>query len=257
MDDMDALSHFDLDTLVATIIDVELNEEVHRKAISVLLKCDPMERNPYLVRVMKAIASRPSVYDHESMMALVDILATDPDPEATEIMLECLPIVAESSLGKDSLSPEFRTYFYEALATRQREDDLDVWGQVLPTLSPKTLVALVIDSQAKPLEIIEPTTLLTRLIEPDRTKGLLSAILGLARRGGAPDQFKPLVQALKERHDEDQMNSGLSALEKQWEMANKAGRNQQVKILEAVLRSLDTRPRTAPERLMGRRPWAS
>lgn len=257
MGDMDALDHFDLDTLVATLIDIELSKDVHRKAMSVLLKCDPIERNPYLARVMKAIASRPSIYDQESMMALVDILATDPDPEATEIMLECLPVVAESSLGKDSLSPEFRTYFYEALATRQREDDLDVWGAVLPTISPKTLVALVIDPQAKPLDIIEPTTLLTRLAEPERTRGLLSAILGLVRKGGAPDQFKPLVQALKESHDEDQMSSGLGALEKNWEMANKAKREQQVKVLEAILRTLDTRPRTAPERLMGRRPWAS
>ncbi len=257
MGDMDALDHFDLDTLVSTLIDIELTKDVHRKAMSVLLKCDPAERNPYLCRVMKAISSRPEVYDQESMMAMVDILATDPDPEATEIMLECLPVVAESSLSKNSLSPEFRTYFYEALATRQREDDLDVWGEVLPMLGAKTLVALVIDSQAKPLDIIEPPTLLTRLDEPERTKGLLSAILGLVRRGGSPEQLKPLVQALKASHDQDQMNNGLAALEKNWEMANKSKREQQVKVLEALLRTLDNRPRTAPEKLMGKRPWAS
>ena len=119
MDDMDALSHFDLDTLVATIIDVELTEEVHRKAISVLIKCDPIARNPFLVRVMKAIASRPSVYDHESMMALVDILATDPDPEATEIIRISAPW-AHSSVGRaiDFVSDSYQPRWGRSLLTQ-------------------------------------------------------------------------------------------------------------------------------------------
>jgi hypothetical protein len=207
---------------------------------------------------MRSIIEHGDRYDQNVMMSIVDIMATDPDADATAAMLEILPEILESAVSTgpgQGLTPEFREYFYTALVTRQRDDDLNVWGEVLPTLEPRTLVAALIDPAAIPLLAIEPLTLIDRLKEPTRTAALISVIVGVARAQGSHQHVQQATEMLARSCDEAKLDEGLNTLQAQWERAKKAGQPYHA-ALEMALRTLDKRPRTAGERLTGKRPWA-
>jgi hypothetical protein len=65
-----------------------------------------------------------------------------------------------------------------------------------------------------------------------------------------------MMEMLQKASDPDQLREGTEALATQWEKAKKAGRDAQAATLESVLKALDGKPRSASERLTGKRPWA-
>lgn len=248
----------DVLTLTNLLINPDNDPEIHRAALSALSRVNPAERRSRLVVVMRNVVRMPERYNQDVMMSLIDLLATDPDADATLVMIDILrEILALFMKDRDALKPEFREYFYQALVTRQRPDDLAVWAEMLPTLDSKTLVAAVLDPAAQALEALEPITLLDRQPEPTRTKALISVVLGLILRDGSPEQLQQAVLKLKERSDAAQLAQGIDLLAERWEKANRAGNKRQAALLHEALAALDTRPRSTAERLMGKRPWAS
>ena len=203
------------------------------------------------------MVQNPGRYDQEVMMACIDILATDPDAQATISMIESVPAVLGTAMdGSDALSPEFREYFYTALVSRQREGDLEVWAEFLPGFDAKTLVAMILDPAAHPLVALEPLILIDRLAEPQRTKALISVIAGTAYKRGPIEQAIDAAEMIVKSNDADQLKEGVATLVHQFEKRKKAGKDAQLGILEAALRLLDGKPRSAAERLAGKRPWA-
>lgn len=254
-------SHYDsldLPALQSILLNTEQKPDVHRAALSALARRSAYQRGKAVIEIMRSVLRHPDRYDLDVMMALIDIMATDPEAEATEMMLSILPDLIEAALdaNRGALKPEFRSYFYQALVTRQREDDLVVWSEMLPQLDVKTLVGAIVDPAAGPLEAIEPLTLIERQPEPQRTKALISIIAGVARGGGDPKNIQKATALLAKSADEAQLAEGISVLAQHWERAKKAGRRGQTEMLENVLRLIDDQPRSATERLTGKRPWA-
>jgi hypothetical protein len=215
------------------------------------------QRSSTIITILRSVLRYPERYDQDVMMALIDILATDPEAEATGAMLEVLPDMLDSGMDpRTALKPEFREYFYTALVTRQREDDLVVWGEMLPELEAKTLVAALVDPSAQALEALEPATLIDRLPEPQRTKALISVIVGAAHMSGNPKTVAEASAMLARSMDPNQLADGIEVLAQHWEKAKKGGRKRQAELLEKALEALDHTPRSAGERLTGKRPWA-
>ncbi len=247
----------DISALTTLLLNPDRPASVHRAVLSALTRRSPFDRTSTLVALLKSMVQNPGRYDQDVMISCIDILATDPTPQATAAMLEVLPAVLNTGMdGSDALKPDFREYFYTALVTRQREGDLKVWAEFLPELDAKTLVAALVDPIAKPLEALEPLTLIDRLPEPQRTRALFSVIVGISVRRGAIENVNEAVKTIQRSSTPEQRQEGIEVLISQWEKAKKGARDAQVGILEAALRILDSKPRSASERLTGKRPWA-
>ncbi len=247
----------DIAALSALLLNSDRPPEVHRAALSALSRRSPYDRTSTLVSLLKSIVSNPGRYNQDVMMSLIDILATDPTPQATAAILDSLPTVLGAAMeGSDALNADFREYFYTALVTRQRDGDLEVWAEALPELDAKTLVAVLVDPAASALEALEPLTLMDRLAEPQRTKALISVIAGIAHRKGAVDTVNGAVKLIQRSTSQEQLQEGIEVLSQHFDKAKKAGKDSQAGILEAALRVIDSKPRTAGERLTGKRPWA-
>ncbi|MGF1504452.1 MAG: hypothetical protein ACFB51_04855 [Anaerolineae bacterium] len=248
----------DLDTLSNVLMDPTNKLENHRSALSVLAKQPALERTRRLQQVVMSFVRHPGRYDGSLMEEGVNLLATDPDPDATLSLIELLPEVAGTALpGNTPLNEEFREYFYAALLTRQNDQDLDVWGDMLPQFSAMQLAAIVVDPQAEPdVEAIDPLPLLDRCPEPERTRALFTVIEGIVHHRGNPQHLQTAVKLLKNSYNDSAKAAGVERLAAQWESARKAGQKSAVGVLEKILGLLDTQPRTPPERLMGKRPWA-
>ena len=247
----------DISALTTLLLNPDRPPDVHRAVLSALSRRNPLDRTSSLVALLESMVQNPGRYDQEVMISCIDLLATDPSPDATEAMLEVLPSVLQTSMdGSDALKPDFREYFYTALITRQREGDLEVWADFLPRLDARTLVAAMIDPAAGALEALEPFTLIDRLSEPQRTKALVSVIAGVTRRRGSPEVISQALQLIQVSSNPEQRQEGVEALAAQWEKAKRTGREAQASMLEQALHVLDNKPRSAPERLTGKRPWA-
>ncbi|MBN1311257.1 MAG: hypothetical protein JXB30_07545 [Anaerolineae bacterium] len=258
MSDQNPYDAVDLAALTTLLLDPDKPPHVHRNALSALSRRSPFDRTSRLVTLLKSMVQHPGRYDQEVMMACIDILATDPDAQATLSMIESVPAVLGTAMdGSDALSPEFREYFYTALVSRQREGDLEVWAEFLPELDAKTLVAMVLDPAAHPLAALEPLVLIDRLPEPQRTKAFISVIAGIAHNRGPIEQATEAAEMIAKSSDPEQLKEGVAVLTQQWEKRKRAGKDVQLGILEATLRILDRKPRSAAERLSGKRPWAS
>jgi len=160
----------DNQTLSNLLLNPNQRPDVHRAALSAMSRRKPSERTHLLIDVLQNLVQNPDRHDQHVMLPLIDILATDPDAEATEAMLGILPSVLKSARGDGGLTHEFREYFYEALVTRQRIDDIEVWRDTLPQFSAETLTAILFDPAAKPLHSLEPLRLIDRL--PKSSRGL-------------------------------------------------------------------------------------
>lgn len=258
MSDQNPYDILEIEALMVLLLNPEKPAHVHRAALSALSRRSPYDRTSRMVDLMKSMVNNPGRYDQDVMMALIDILATDPDSQATLAMIESLPHVLGTAVdGTDALKPEFREYFYTALVTRQREGDIEVWQEMLPQLEPRTLIAMLLDPVAGPLEALEPMTLVNRLKEPQRTKALIAVINGITHQKGPIERAVQVAKMLAKSSDPAQLKEGIASLAQAWEKAKKGGREVQLGILEAVLRIVDSKPRSAADRLSGRRPWAS
>ena len=172
----------DISALTTLLLNPDRPPEVHRAVLSALSRRSPFDRTSSLVALLESMVQNPGRYDQDVMISCIDILATDPTPQATSAMLEVLPSVLHTGMdGTDALKPEFREYFYTALVTRQREGDLKVWAEFLPELDSRTLVAALVDPVAGALEALEPLTLIDRL----------ASWAGWRRRGLRTRAFRP------------------------------------------------------------------
>jgi hypothetical protein len=258
MDQQSPYDALDTPTLQNLLLNADQPPDVHRGALSALARRGPYQRSQIAASIMRSVLRHPDRYDQDVMMSVIEILATDPEAEATVAMLNLLPDMLATGMdsSRGDLKPEFREYFYQALVTRQRVDDIEVWREMLPQLDAKTLVAAMLDPAAKPLEALEPLTLIERLEEPQRTKALISIIVGVIRTKGDPNAIQQATRMLADSAAPEQLQEGVNILSHQWEKAKKAGKRSQLELLEATLRLLDREPRTPAERLIGKRPWA-
>ncbi|HEC21592.1 MAG TPA: hypothetical protein ENI95_01605 [Chloroflexi bacterium] len=258
--DIHVYDSLDTPTLTNLLLNPAQHREIHRAALSALSRRSADQRCPRLVLILRNVISKPDRYDQEIMMAIVDILATDPDPKATIALFEVLPDMLEAGISDQEgpkPKPEFREYFYKALMTRQRESDMDVWRVMLPQLSPRTLVAMLLDPAAEPLQPLEPLSLIDRLPEPKRTRALIAAIAGVVRARRPAEIAFEAARLLKESHDRARLEEGLRLLTLQWSRYQTARMRAQADTLQTALRLIDPRPRSITERLAGKRPWAS
>ncbi len=247
----------DIPALTNLLINPEKGPHVHQRALSAMSHLNPEQRRTRMITVMRNIARMPERYDEEVVMSVAEILATDPDPEATQAMIEVLlDILVMAMTNRDALSAGFRTYFYEALVTRTRDGDLEIWAELLPQFTPRHLVAMVVDPAAGPLQALDPVTLMDRLAEPERTRALASTLMGLLSMPDREEQFNSVMECLQRSAEPGPLEQGLDAIAKRWENASKAGNSNFAEAAEKVLATLDTRPRTTGEKLMGKRPWA-
>lgn len=174
-----SLERLDLQTLTNLLLNPHQRKETQQKVVSTFAGLPPSVRTGHLTRVLRAMMTSPTAFDHDLMMSVVDLLATDPAPAATEAMFDLLPLIvgAEARSGK-GISNDFRDYYYQALATRRREGDRAVWLERLPRLTADVLVGLLLDSRAKPLrEIAKPLVLIDRLPRLERRKALWDVVL--------------------------------------------------------------------------------
>lgn len=253
-EDMEGL---DAETLTNLVTNPDQPPAIHRKAFDQLMQVNATERRRRLIVIMQSMVRYPAAYDEELKMATVELLGTDPHPDATVAMVEVLPdILSKAITSGDELSSDFRDYYYRALITRAREADLAAWSRLLPQLDARTLVATLIDPIASPLQELEPMTLIDRLGEPLRTQSLFSGIIGLAQNKGAKTQVQQAAHMLERYAEPAQLEEGLSRLEDLWNRATRHNQPEVASRLEAALAILDKRPRTAAERLRRRRPWA-
>lgn len=177
MNDQAQYDTLDSLTLVNLLLNPAQRPEVHKGAISALSRRPPSHRTAQLLRVLKAVIENPKRYDLDIMMATIDILATDPDAKATEAMIEMMPAVLKAGQTHTGLTNEFREYFFQALITRRREDDLEVWREEVPRFDADTLVAMINDPAAAPLKTLDPLKLITRLPSSERSKALRSVFM--------------------------------------------------------------------------------
>jgi hypothetical protein len=247
----------DIQTLTNILTNPDNLPEVHRGAFTALLKIESAERRQRVATVVKSMLHTPGRYDPSLIVEAIEILATDPHPDATEAMLNFLPdMLALGIKNRDAVSQDVREYYYQALVTRTRESDLTVWSEMLPRLDGKTLVASMLEPAAKALETIEPLTLIDRLSEPDRTRALVSIMRGMAFRGRR-DVIKKVAEMLLQASHPAELARGINLLADQWGKAKKAGRDKIAQNLEFGLSIVDREQRSAVDRLTGKRPWAS
>jgi hypothetical protein len=174
----------DLDSLTNILLTANQRPDVQRAALSAMSRRSPLQRNAKLALIIEQVVRYPDRYNQDVMMSLIDILATDPEPDATATMIEVLPEVLDAAMRPGSgLKPEFRRYFYQALVSRRRESDIPVWQEMLPQLKPDALAAALLDPVARPLKALEPFTLISRLSRPKRNRLLWRVMFGALARG--------------------------------------------------------------------------
>lgn len=257
MSEQQSYEYLDIDVLVNILVNPDSPADAKSGAFRAFCNIDAAIRLEQTITVLRAMVQRAGRYDPDMMMDAVELLATDPDPSATRAMLEVLPDVLMKGIsGTDELSDSFREYYYQAVVTRSRDDDLVVWGDVLPTLDGRTLVAALLDPAATALQDIEPLTLIGRLQADDQSKALTSLIAGYAAKGAPTEQIQEAADLLKRNVSEAYVVQAAEVLTARWDKAHAAKHSGQMQRLEVALRIIDTRPRAAGEKLLGKRPWA-
>ena len=168
----------DLGTLRTILFNRHLSDADRLEVLRELGRLDPAQRSDVLSRAFQDVLRKPEA-NVGLIPSLVELLATDPEPGATEVMLDMLPLMAHA--GADhrggNIPHDARTYFYEALITRRREEDRKVWARRLPKLDGDALVDIMADPAAKPLRhSIDVMGLIDKLPRPERRKALFSLL---------------------------------------------------------------------------------
>jgi len=258
MSDQQSYDMLSIDALVNILVNPDSPADAHEAAFRAFCNVDSSLRQTEMTKVLRAMVRHAHRYNSELMMDAVEILATDPDSNATATMIEVLPDVLQAGMtGKNDLTVEFREYFYQAVVTRAREDDLTVWSEMLPKLDGRTLVAALLDPAAGALKDIEPMTLMSRLPDAEKSRSFASLIVGLASKGVPSTQIREVASLLRESASDKYAIEAADLLIARWEKLRKAGHTNQAQRLEAALKVVDPRPRTASEKLLGKRPWAN
>jgi hypothetical protein len=168
----------DLGTLRTILLNKHLSDADRQEVLRELARQDPGTRSEVLARAFQDVLRKPEA-NSELISSLVELLATDPEPSATEVMLDMLPLMAHA--GADhrggNIPRDDRSYFYEALITRRREEDRRVWAQRLPQLDADALVDIMADPAARPLrKSIDVLGLVNKLPRPERRRALFALL---------------------------------------------------------------------------------
>lgn len=166
-------------TLVHLVLTAHNDPVTQHRALHELARLSPQRRSSHLILALRQMVKEPHLYEQDVMFSIIELLATDPNPDATRAMIEVLPVVAAAQRkGTGPLTLNMREYFYQALATRQRETDRDIWREMVPQLDGETLVALLTDPTAAPLRrFINPMLLIEHLPDTQRKRALRNLML--------------------------------------------------------------------------------
>ena len=151
----------DLGTLRTILFNRHLSDADRLEVLRELGRLDPAQRSDVLSRAFQDVLRKPEA-NVGLIPSLVELLATDPEPGATEVMLDMLPLMAHA--GADhrggNIPHDARTYFYEA-----------------PKLDGDALVDIMADPAAKPLRhSIDIMGLIDKLPRPERRRALFSLL---------------------------------------------------------------------------------
>lgn len=165
--------------LVHLVITAHDDPAAQRQALAELAKLSPQRRGSHLILALRHMVEQPQRYEPDIMASIVELLATDPSPDATRAMIEVLPAIARAQKkGIGPLTLDLRAYFYQALATHRRDTDHEVWREMLPRLSGETLVDLLTDPAAEQIrELLSPMTLIKHLPREQRRQALRDVLL--------------------------------------------------------------------------------
>lgn len=176
----------DLGTLRTILLNKHLSEADRLEVLRELGRLDPSDRSDVLARAFQDALRQPDT-DSNIISALVDLLATDPEPGATVVMLDMVPLMARAGAdqGGGNIPKDVRAYFYEALITRRREEDRKVWAQRLPRYTADELVDILLDGAAEPLrKSINVAGLFDKLPRAERRKALFGMLFSGSPRAG-------------------------------------------------------------------------
>jgi len=193
----DRFATLDSRALTTLMLNTELTPDNQREVIAAFSRLNPSDRGNSLVGVLRTMFSRMGQYSEDYMMSMIDLLATDPASTATAAMISLLPNIAEGAFaGREGISEEFREYYYEALVTRRRDGDREVWRRLTPKLDDETILMIIKDPAAEPLrKFVNPLKLIDRMPEPRRSRLLRAAVV----RTGAKDGWEALMTLMKKK----------------------------------------------------------
>ncbi len=226
--------------LTNTLLAADQRDAIRREALSALTRRGRVVRNSRLALAIQYVLRYPDRYDQGIMEEALDVLATDPHPDATSVMVELLEDITTSVLDADkTASFTFRKYFYQVLMSRQREEDLGVWHEYLPSVQAKTLVGLISDPASDGIvDGLEPFVLLNRQPEPGRTKALFYTISSVARLGSAEVNLEKACELLNKTHDDESFHQGKRILRRQLSDARRKGAKEEARALSNALKKL-------------------
>ncbi len=166
----------DLVTMTTVLLDAPTAKEQNR-VLEQFRIAPPAGRRSHLLSLLRSMVEAKRQYDPEVMISVVDLLATDPDPEATKALLNALPNVARAARSGSKQNTAFRGYFYSALMTRRRDVDRDAWKAAVATFDFDTLIGLLLDPAAAPVAAqLKPFKRIDRLPRRERSAALRSLI---------------------------------------------------------------------------------
>ncbi len=178
-------AHLNLGVLRELLLTSSGKPDVQQAVIAELSKQRPLVRSNELIKALTDMIHYPDLYNDDLTASIVEALATDPYPEATEAMFEALPSIAAAAHDRKTRhTHDLREYFYQALVTRQRETDQTVWRHMVPRLSPEALVNILTDPAAGPLnQFLRPLEIIDRMPRDTRRQALSTLF------SAAPFQF--------------------------------------------------------------------
>lgn len=242
--------------LTSILIDAGRPENAHMSAIEALAERSEAHRTPAMISALEAIIRNRQYYSENFMIRVAEVLAMDSSLKATVGLLDAFPAIVGSIYESPPMPEAFRRRYYELLIERQSDDDLGEWGKRLENFDARTIAGAAVDKAGEPLSALEPWELLGRLSEPERTSALFFVIFGSIMGQGDLEAVKRSIDALRESHDKEQLAQGVEKLIQYWEKAQAENQAQLSKNIETILKILDRRPRTAMEKISGKRPWA-
>jgi hypothetical protein len=167
--DRSRFAQADLRTLVNLARTPGQSPDVLADIIAEFSRLSAPSRSENLAMILRTLLKDSQRYG-DLITSIIELLATDPNPSATEAMLDLLPVVTH---GDTTLVDDQREYFYEALLTRRRDTDLPEWRASMPRLDADTLVALAVDPLAESFRAaVNPMKYIEALPDAERRKAL-------------------------------------------------------------------------------------
>lgn len=192
--------HVDTNWLANMIVSPEYSPDTRQGALSSLAARKPNERRDVLHTVILNVIQNPNRYDPAIIGSTIDLLATDPDVEATTTMLRLLPAMLNSIYQAHLPYKDFRDDFYMALLTRRRDEDKDAWTAALETFNLDLWVAMVLDQAARPIaRYLNPLKRIDEYPKRDRRNALKTIVKEGENYGTVESVIKVARQMMRGR----------------------------------------------------------